>query len=46
MFNIAIAACILLFAAAGYIAFMNSKLIADKNGKHTFLRLLRNIPFI
>lgn len=30
MFNIAIAASILLFAAAGYIAFMNSKLIADK----------------
>ena len=32
MLNIALAACILLFAAAGYIAFMNSKLIADKNG--------------
>lgn len=30
MLNIALAACILLFAAAGYIAFMNSKLIADK----------------
>ncbi|AWP26833.1 hypothetical protein ACXFAU_19275 [Paenibacillus glucanolyticus] len=30
MLNIAIAACVLLFAAAGYIAFMNSRIIADK----------------
>ena len=30
MMNIAIAAAVILFAAAGYLAFMNSRLIADK----------------
>lgn len=30
MLNIAIAVCVILFAAAGYIAFMNSRIIADK----------------